>query len=521
MGVNLELIKLKFFDFFPVEKVVVILNSRIKELALRLVPFWRARLIANSEFFDASWYREKYYKNSMFGIPPSFHYFAIGEKKGFHPGPKFNSTDYFRHNPDVAKSGMNALVHYLEFGRREGRPIGVLGWQEASLPSIFQEAKYGATLAIRFRSLEPMPILTSSSNVPKVVIVTDSVSSGSLFGGVGTALILGKLLSQRMARSLCIVTRTQPADPRTVLKTLEAQGIRNTGKIEFIFAPPGVRPCIPTNDRDLFITTSWWTTASTLRSVPARRVVYLLQEDERMFYPLGDDHLKCSEVLANSQLQFVVNSKLLFNHFASENNAVSRNGLYFEPAFPESNHRFEKRKNDKLLFAFYARPNNLRNLYYRGLEAIANSIDSKILDPELWEFAFFGKDLIATELPRGIKPLLRQNMSWDEYAHFIRKVDLGLSLMYTPHPSYPPLDIAASGGVCVTNQYQNKKSLLQYSGNIISSLLGTDNLVQSIRSGVELVANTRLREENYAKQKIVRNWDVSLKSVIQTISRGQ
>jgi hypothetical protein len=67
-------------------------------------------------------------------------------------------------------------------------------------------------------------------------------------------------------------------------------------------------------DGDIVLTASWWATRSTLASVGASRILYLLQEDERMFYPFGDDRLRCAETLSEPGLRTLINTKMLFDH---------------------------------------------------------------------------------------------------------------------------------------------------------------------------------------------------------------
>ena len=45
---------------------------------------------------------------------------------------------------------------------------------------------------------------------------------------------------------------------------------------------------------------------------------------------------------------------------------------------------------------------------------------------------------------------------FDGYAAQMREADVLLSLMLSPHPSYPPLEMAACGGLVVTNSFANK-----------------------------------------------------------------
>lgn len=49
------------------------------------------------------------------------HYVSHGAALGLNPSSKFNTQFYLSDNPDVAKRGMNPLVHYIKFGAAEGR----------------------------------------------------------------------------------------------------------------------------------------------------------------------------------------------------------------------------------------------------------------------------------------------------------------------------------------------------------------------------------------------------------------
>ena len=42
------------------------------------------------------------------------------------------------------------------------------------------------------------------------------------------------------------------------------------------------------------------------------------------------------------------------------------------------------------------------------------------------------------------------------YGELLREHDVGLALMYTPHPSLVPIEMASAGMVVVTNTFENK-----------------------------------------------------------------
>jgi len=68
----------------------------------------------------------------------------------------------------------------------------------------------------------------------------------------------------------------------------------------------------------------------------------------------------------------------------------------------------------KRRFFFYARPNNLRNLYWHGLEAIVESIEDGILDPSQWEFHFAAETWASLSCRVGAAPVLHQNLPWPD-----------------------------------------------------------------------------------------------------------
>jgi glycosyltransferase involved in cell wall biosynthesis len=80
-----------------------------------------AAQIANSEFFDESWYLEQYPDVARAHINPAIHYLQFGANEGRNPSLLFNSTWYLTQYPDVARAGINPLLHFLYSGRREGR----------------------------------------------------------------------------------------------------------------------------------------------------------------------------------------------------------------------------------------------------------------------------------------------------------------------------------------------------------------------------------------------------------------
>ena len=276
------------------------------------------------------------------------------------------------------------------------------------------------------------------------------------------------------------------------------------------------------SERDIYITTSWWTTESTIKSISPKQIIYLLQEDERMFYPYGDDHYYCTNVLSKSSIRFIVNTKLLFDHFCQSGlNNIKNQGMYFEPSFVSHSYQNKSKISSKKNFFFYARPNNLRNLFYLGLEAIDVAIEKGVLKPDDWEIHFVGKDLGDLQHIKfdGYKPKLIENLSFPDYIDLIGSMDIGLSLMYTPHPSYPPLDLAACGAVVVTNKFGTKQNLNSYSDNIICKELLVEDLVDGLEEAIKIVSQQDdIRESNFKNNSLSKDWEASFKHILDNLN---
>lgn len=83
----------------------------------------RVRLLKMCELFNEKWYLERYPDVKKSGIDPVEHYLCYGAAEMRDPGPFFNTQAYVSANADVADSGINPLIHYLHHGSKEGRII--------------------------------------------------------------------------------------------------------------------------------------------------------------------------------------------------------------------------------------------------------------------------------------------------------------------------------------------------------------------------------------------------------------
>lgn len=378
------------------------------------------------------------------------------------------------------------------------------------------------------RPLQTIKEDSSYNEVIRLNLVTDDISKNSLFGGVATSLILATMLCNRNNWILRIITRWTPCNINDYFKFTQVYGMQPPKKVEAYSDEYGESEAIadrlPVGSNDIFLATSWWSAKSILESGLNRRIMYIIQEEETFFYPYSDERFWCEEIMHNEQIDFIVNSKLLYDYLKNnEYDTLIKHGMYFEPAFSDALYHpdektFEEKITEKRKLFFYGRPKNPRNLYYFGLECLDEALKRGVIDTDLWDIYLAGYDIEKIRFSNGYIPKMNGVMPWNEYADFARTVDLSFSLMYTPHPSYPPFDMLCSGAVVLTNEFKNKKDL-QYSKNMILSKLNKEDIVNKMEKAIKLAENISEREENYLHNKINRDWNISFKDVVTVLEQ--
>jgi len=94
-------------------------NFKHKIKATRYLFNSQYRLIKQSGLFDAAYYLEQNPDVALLGVNPIVHYLEYGAKEGRDPSQLFDTSFYLVQNSDVAKSATNPLLHYIKYGNKE------------------------------------------------------------------------------------------------------------------------------------------------------------------------------------------------------------------------------------------------------------------------------------------------------------------------------------------------------------------------------------------------------------------
>lgn len=279
------------------------------------------RLIRRSPYFDQEWYLRNNRDVADRNVDPATHFLVYGGIEGRNPGPDFHCARYRRENPECVASDINPLIHFHRFGARDCDLAPAAGTHGADN-----------------RVPDALPVRLVRSGRARVTIVADTLSARSPFDGMSTAVILGTFWAHHSDASLRIVTRREEAEQDALSGIWAASGVAFEGDVEFVFAPANTgRYSIDIGDRDVFLTTSWQTTRSTLQSVDGNRISYLAQENEWLRSGCGDERRHYAETLAEPTIGVVVRTRALYDQLLAEgHDSIARNGIWFEPASPTS-----------------------------------------------------------------------------------------------------------------------------------------------------------------------------------------
>lgn len=327
----------------------------------------------------------------------------------------------------------------------------------------------------------PLHPVASASQRPRLNLLVPAVSEEHRFGGINTALQLFEALLQAPG--------LQSADARIVITDdSSGRGGRPSGALagwplhanddaegRFLqgLGPSRQWP-LPVRPQDIFIATTWWS-AFILKDVrqwqqqqyaqPARPWAYLIQDYEPGFYAWGSRYWLAQTTYGNATepdpaLHAVINSPSLASFLARQGH-VFRHMRWFDPPLHPSLQRDAKARPvmaKERTILVYGRPGVERNAFPLVLHAL-RLWAQQYPNAAAWQVVSAGEPHAPFALGSGqmLQPLGK--LSLEEYTAWLRRASVGLSLMCSPHPSYPPRDMAAFEIDTVTLPFADKPML--------------------------------------------------------------
>ncbi len=319
--------------------------------------------------------------------------------------------------------------------------------------------------------ITPLSFRASSFTAPRLNLLVPSVALRHLFGGIGTALSLFHALGRDMPDLRLVLTdqagfaaEDNPAYAGWIMTRLQDED------------GPG-RRVTPAGDRygkslaigpgDRFIATAWWTAllardiqksqASLFNLKAAVKFAYLIQDYEPGFYPWSSRWALAESSYRQSGMTAIFNTSLLRDYFESAGYRFA-SSCFFEPVL-NANLRAAR---ENLLAAtpkerrvlVYGRPGTDRNAFQLLVLGLQKWV---AMHPgEGWSFFSAGEPHPPIALGGGKNLVPLGKLPIEDYARELARTAIGVSLMISPHPSYPPLEMAAFRARVITNSFPPK-----------------------------------------------------------------
>ena len=373
---------------------------------------------------------------------------------------------------------------------------GAIGWALLRAARSVRRAHRGLWLG---EKVEPLRLTVSAPAPERVNLLVPTIELKHLFGGYITKFNLARKLAERGARVRIVTVDPTPPLPPSWRERVEGYaGLEGMFEdVEVAFGRDHDAP-LEVSPTDSFIATTWWTAHiahAALALIERSRFLYLIQEYEPFTFPMGS-----AAAIARGSYDLphtaMFSTGLLRDWFAAQRIGVfatdrpdgERDSISFEnavtPVGPVEADELRRPGPRRLLF--YARPEEhaARNLFEIGALALDEALTSGRF--EGWELSGIG----TVEPDGGGLPLPRSGASLEliarspqaDYARLLRSFDVGLALMYTPHPSLVPIEMCAAGMSTVTNTFENKDApaLYRISSNMIPAPPTVDDVAAAL-----------------------------------------
>jgi hypothetical protein len=308
------------------------------------------------------------------------------------------------------------------------------------------------------------------------------LQKGSDFGGTATGIEIFCRLFQAMSDARRLDLRILVTD--VVAETDTAIIVSRAAKAGLAITPEqiklvrGPREQIEVRPDEILMTYNWWVTLNfaalrnqqaAIYGIAPKPIVWLMQDYEPAFMGFSSGHMLARAAYDTCDpLWGVINSSNLARYLEALGHRPARR-FVFDPVIVESLRPYLDRvatsqRRQRVLV--YGRPTVGRNCF----PALVRGLQRWVRDyPEFadWEVISAGVPHDPIDLGGGRKLTSVGKLPLNDYAQMLLSCSAGVSLMASPHPSYPPLEMAHFGVRTVTNDYFCK-DLTAFHPNILS-----------------------------------------------------
>jgi len=353
---------------------------------------------------------------------------------------------------------------------------------------------------------------TQATSKNRINLIVPSINQEHVFGGISTALKFFSELGENLQYDIRIIlTDATPAqsDIDRIGTYFPSAATRKTS-IEIFPYNDRYQKEIGVSENDVFVSTAWWTAYNAYKTMEwqeetfgfCRPLVYLIQDYEPGFYSWSGKYALAYGTYRSRFDTFAVfNSSFLGDYF-SKNDLRFSKSFVFEPRLnsvlaEKLNERRGQVVKEKLIL-LYGRPSVERNAFSLIIEGLKVWV-WKQPDAKEWKIISAGESHPGVDLGNGCVVTSVGKVTIEEYSDLLSRASVGVSLMISPHPSYPPMEMAVYGACVITNGYGNK-NLSKWHDNIVSiDNISPEKLSEALRTACD---DTRADAQRFIDGKL-------------------
>ena len=344
----------------------------------------------------------------------------------------------------------------------------------------------------------PLVAFPSRNDKPRLNLLVPSVNPKQMFGGLTTAhnlfentvKILGEDFDRRIIATDAAIDDEGYARLKDYTPTAYAPTIdRAANTVVDAFGRQGR---LDLRAGDMFIATAWWTADFAISLEKDRRrlfggdlpFVYLIQDDEPYFYGWGSKFaLAEATYRKSSNIRAVINSEELLATMTRKYKFKSAVCIPYELNAEVSRRlKATPRRRDILV---YGRPSVSRNAFELICDGIFRWQQSDPVRASRWRIVFAGEAFSPSWAVPVQNCEVAGKLTLEAYADLLNSAAVGVSLMLSPHPSYPPLEMAEAGLVTVVNHYEGKDLRSRFPEIISLPYLDAEALAEALERAVD------------------------------------
>ncbi|GJD30622.1 hypothetical protein PMNALOAF_1870 [Methylobacterium adhaesivum] len=345
-----------------------------------------------------------------------------------------------------------------------------------------------------FPEVTPVATRSDPSPRPRLNLVLPTLHPKHIFGGITTALRTFEGLAAALGdgfdrRIICgyvpidletmagmpdyrLVSLGSPYDafPRTIVDVYDIDG----GEL-------------PIRAGDIFMPTAWWTASGSElfqaaqgryhgRELP---VLYLIQDHEPGFYGWSSNFSMSRATYAHPDKTIaLINSEELANYML-RHYALTDASIVRYAANQKIRNALSVKKRERIILV-YGRPSTPRNCFETLCAGLSLWQQAEPTVAAEWRIVSAGEDYDPARAGGVYNLEVCGKLTLEDYADVLSRASVGISLMVSPHPSYPPLEMAHAGLRTITNAYECK-DLSARSPNLTSlDILTPDALADAL-----------------------------------------